>query len=114
MLQLPLSYKKIDMTSILRDKAAKSVIWETPNIKRAITYEKDGKYILRTDGININVTTTYRNNNLTSIHSQFQEMSKYEHLLDLNNLYSNDIHKIAATYGIEAARRVIVKVNYST
>jgi hypothetical protein len=40
----------------------------------------------------------------------FQEMFKYDRLLNLNQLYSNDIHQIADTYGIEAARRVIVKV----
>lgn len=36
-------------------------------------------------------------------------MFKYDDLLDLNRLYSNDIHKIAEMYGIEAATRVIVK-----
>ena len=39
-----------------------------------------------------------------------QEMFAYDKLLNLNRLYSNDIHKIADIYGIEAARRVIVKV----
>lgn len=38
-------------------------------------------------------------------------MFKYNNLLDLNRLFSNDIHKVAGTYGIEAAQRVIVKVN---
>jgi RNA polymerase Rpb1, domain 5. len=42
----------------------------------------------------------------------FQEMFKYDKLLDLNRLYSNDIHQIADIYGIEAARRVIVKVGW--
>jgi DNA-directed RNA polymerase I subunit RPA1 len=37
-------------------------------------------------------------------------MFKYDRLLNLNKLYSNDIHKIADIYGIEAARKVIVKV----
>lgn len=36
-------------------------------------------------------------------------MFKHNELLDLNKLYSNDIHKISETYGIEAASRVIVK-----
>lgn len=39
-------------------------------------------------------------------------MFKYNDLLDLNKLYANDIHKIAATYGIEAAQKVIVKVTF--
>lgn len=37
-------------------------------------------------------------------------MFKYNTLLDLGQLYCNDIHKIAETYGIEAASKVIVKV----
>lgn len=32
-------------------------------------------------------------------------------LLDLNRLYTNQIHAMAQTYGIEAAARVIVKVH---
>ncbi|KAI4454954.1 dna-directed rna polymerase [Holotrichia oblita] len=83
--------KKIDITAVLKETAAKSVMWETPNIKRAITYMKDDVLTLRTDGINI------------------VEMFKYNELLDLNRLYSNDIHKVAENYGIEAAAKVIVK-----
>lgn len=89
---LPLSCSRIDLTAILKDVSAKSVICQTENIRRAITYMKDGKQLmLRTDGINIT------------------EMFKYNELLDLSKLYSNDIHKIAERYGIEAARKVIVK-----
>lgn len=36
-------------------------------------------------------------------------MFKYHKMLDINRLYSNDIHAIARTYGIEAATRVIVQ-----
>lgn len=38
-------------------------------------------------------------------------MFMYDDILDLNNLYSNDIHAMAATYGIEAARSVLLKVS---
>ncbi|KRT85877.1 hypothetical protein AMK59_24, partial [Oryctes borbonicus] len=88
---LPLLFKKIDLTAVLKETAARSVLWETPNIKRAITYMKEDKLTLRTDGINI------------------VEMFQYNELLDLNRLYSNDIHKVAENYGIEAAAKVIVK-----
>ena len=40
----------------------------------------------------------------------FQEMYNYQDILDLNRLYSNDIHAMAKVYGIEAASRVIIKV----
>lgn len=44
------------MTGLLKDLASKSVLYETPNIKRAITYLKDDTLTLRTDGINIGVS----------------------------------------------------------
>lgn len=87
----PISFLKIDLSQALREAAKKSVIYEIKNIKRAITNkEKDILYI-KTDGINI------------------LQMSKYSDLLDLNKLYSNDIHAMAKTYGIEAANKVIIK-----
>ena len=49
---------------------------------------------------------------ISVVHFLFQEIFKYDKLLDLNQLYSNDIHGIADIYGIEAARRVIVKVGW--
>ncbi|GFG35710.1 hypothetical protein Cfor_00204, partial [Coptotermes formosanus] len=92
-LAIPLNYKRCDLTDVLQEVAANSVIWEIPSLKRAITYINSDTQVLslKTEGIN------------------FQEMFKYDKLLDLNRLYSNDIHKIADVYGIEAARRVIVK-----
>ncbi|KDR17997.1 DNA-directed RNA polymerase I subunit RPA1, partial [Zootermopsis nevadensis] len=92
-LAVPLHYKRLDLTDLLREVAANSVIWEIPSLKRAITYVNPNaqNLSLKTEGIN------------------FQEMFKYDKLLDLNRLYSNDIHQIANIYGIEAARRVIVK-----
>ena len=36
-------------------------------------------------------------------------MYKYDEILDLHRLYSNDIYGISQTYGIEAANRIIVK-----
>lgn len=87
----PIAFLRIDLSQALREAAKKSVIHEVKNIKRAITSkEKDILYI-KTDGINI------------------LQMSKYSDLLDLNKLYSNDIHAIANTYGIEAANKVIIK-----
>lgn len=53
---LPLTYKKIDLTAILKIVAEKSVLWETVGIRRAITYMKDDRLTLRTDGINIVVS----------------------------------------------------------
>lgn len=90
-IELLMKYRDVDISSILREVASKSVIWEVPKIKRAITYTNDKQeLVLKTEGINIH------------------EMFKYNDILDLNKLYSNDMHAIAKTYGIEAARKIIV------
>lgn len=88
---LPMKYKSIDLTNLLRNLAKKSIIWEVSKLNRAITYNANDRLTLKTDGINI------------------QSMFKYDTVLDLNKLYTNDIHAVASTYGIEAAARVIVK-----
>ncbi|XP_065082570.1 DNA-directed RNA polymerase I subunit RPA1 [Ochlerotatus camptorhynchus] len=88
---MPIKYKDIDFTKILRDIAGKCVVWQVPHIRRAITYVQNDQLYLKTDGINI------------------FSMTKYSEILDLNRLYSNDIYAISQTYGIEAAARVIVK-----
>lgn len=69
----------------------KSVVHEIKHIKRAITHKDNDIVYLKTEGINI------------------LQMFKYNHLLDMNRLYSNDIHAMANTYGIEAANKVIIK-----
>ncbi|KAH8253394.1 hypothetical protein KR032_005263 [Drosophila birchii] len=91
-LNLSVRYQKPDLTSIIRELAGKSVVHQVQHIKRAIIYKGNAdEQLLKTDGINIG------------------EMFQYNKILDLNRLYSNDIHAIARTYGIEAASQVIVK-----
>ncbi|XP_045498094.1 DNA-directed RNA polymerase I subunit RPA1 [Colias croceus] len=87
----PISFLKVDLSQALREAAMKSVIYEIKHIKRAITNKEKGVLYLKTEGINI------------------VQMFKYNDMLNLNKLYSNDIHAIARTYGIEAANKVIIK-----
>lgn len=89
---LNMTYKNVDLSIVLKEVARKSVVCEVPQIRRAITYNRDDDIFLKTDGINIT------------------EMFKYMEMLDLNRLYTNQIHAMARTYGIEAAARVVVKV----
>lgn len=39
----------------------------------------------------------------------FQQLYLFENILDLKKLYTNDIHAMAETYGIEAAACVLIK-----
>ncbi|XP_012224577.2 DNA-directed RNA polymerase I subunit RPA1 [Linepithema humile] len=89
---LPLKMIKLDLPTIIRNAAKDTVLWETPRIKKAFTFQNSkDETILKTDGLNI------------------VEMFKYDNILNLNKLYSNDIYNISETYGIEAANRVIIR-----
>jgi DNA-directed RNA polymerase I subunit RPA1 len=75
-----------------------SVVWETPSIKKGFLSESSepgeaGLWRLKTDGVNL------------------QEMWRHEDVLDLNRVYTNNIHAMAEVYGIEAAYKAIIKVH---
>ncbi|KAI8773138.1 DNA-directed RNA polymerase I subunit RPA1 [Biomphalaria glabrata] len=89
------SHLQLDIRMLL-DRTIKSVVLhQVKGITRAfLTEEKEnGETVvhLKTEGVNM------------------QELFKYPDILDLNQLYSNCVHTMANTYGIEAANRVIIK-----
>ncbi|XP_073710148.1 DNA-directed RNA polymerase I subunit RPA1 [Misgurnus anguillicaudatus] len=93
---LPVSKVHFDLTSVVVKQAQNSVIMETKGITRCLLNEvttKEGskELVLNTEGINM------------------QELFRYSDILNLNRLYSNEIHAMANTYGIEVAQRVIEK-----
>lgn len=53
--EVPVRFRNIDMTNVLRDTARTSVIWEIPKIKRAITFKQNEILAIKTEGINIEV-----------------------------------------------------------
>lgn len=87
-----LSVGHVDIYSKLKEICQASVIHEVPGIKRAIIQnDKEGKPTLRTDGLNL------------------YDIFSYDNIIDLKKLYTNDVHAMAAIYGIDAAASVIVK-----
>lgn len=49
---------KLDLSTIVRSVAERVVLWETPLIKRAFTFENsNNEIVLKTDGLNIVVST---------------------------------------------------------
>nr|KAF6430073.1 RNA polymerase I subunit A [Molossus molossus] len=94
--KLPLMKINFDMSSLASSLAHSAVIYATKGITRCLLNETttdrgEKGFVLNTEGINL------------------PELFKYSEVLDLNRLYSNDIHAMASTYGIEAALRVIEK-----
>jgi DNA-directed RNA polymerase I subunit RPA1 len=85
------SAKKPDLVNVIRKSSERGVIHQVQNIKKGFVVEKDGKFSLQTDGINVEM------------------MYKFDKLLDLNRLRVNSIHDMARYYGIEAANKTIVQ-----
>ncbi|KAM6179358.1 DNA-directed RNA polymerase I subunit RPA1 isoform 2-T2 [Erethizon dorsatum] len=95
-LKLPLMKINFDMSSLIVALAHSAVVYTTKGITRCLLNEttnskNEKELVLNTEGINL------------------PELFKYSEVLDLHRLYSNDIHAMASTYGIEAALRVIEK-----
>ncbi|NXW02553.1 RPA1 polymerase, partial [Fregetta grallaria] len=95
-LTLPLMKVYFDLSSLLVSLARSTVIHEVKGITRCLLNESTNKQgekelILHTEGINL------------------AELFRYSDILDLNRLYSNDIHAMAKNYGIESALKVIIK-----
>nr|DBA29404.1 TPA: hypothetical protein GDO54_009631 [Pyxicephalus adspersus] len=94
--KLPLMKVHFDISSLVVTLAHNVVVHEIGGITRCLLNEStnskgEKEQILNTEGINM------------------QELFKYANILDLRRLYSNDIHAMANTYGIEAALRVVEK-----
>ena len=79
---------RLDLYSVIQREAKKCYISKVDGIKRCFL----GQSTLITEGINI------------------KEAIKNSHILDVSRLYLNDIHRMASTFGIEAANKVIINV----
>ncbi|KAG0711590.1 DNA-directed RNA polymerase I subunit RPA1 [Chionoecetes opilio] len=89
--EMPVSRGICDLHSIVRLRAERALIHYVPGIRRVFVVEKDSHLMLRTEGVNV------------------LKLFEFEHLLDVNRLYTNSIHKVAEMYGIEAAQRSVIK-----
>ncbi|XP_049441636.1 DNA-directed RNA polymerase I subunit RPA1 [Epinephelus fuscoguttatus] len=95
-LVLPVSKVHFDLISVLSTLAQNAVIMETKGLTRCLLSETTTKTgeketVLNTEGINMH------------------EMFKHSDILDIKRLYSNEVHAMAKTYGIEVALKVIEK-----
>lgn len=96
-LNFRLSDFKIDLATLLQDEAAKAVLHKIGKIDKAFLVKdssaKEGEFeqMIKTEGVS------------------FLSLIQFSDLLDLNRIYSNDVHAIANTFGIEAARQALVQ-----
>jgi len=93
-LRIPASSKKLLMVSILEELTDKIMARSVKGIKKCAILDpnKENPHIrLLTEGIN------------------FYEIWKLYDVLDINNIFSNDLSEILKVYGIEAARNAMIK-----
>jgi DNA-directed RNA polymerase subunit A' len=87
--KLYLEPKKIDPKKLL-EKVSNHHIKGVPNIRRVLVTEEKGEWVIRTDGSNLPRVLEIRG-------------------IDPTKTVTNNIHEIAKTLGIEAARNLIIK-----
>ena len=89
--RLPNTGVNYDVQSVIRYTKDVSYVYRVKGIKRAFVVDNDkNELTLKTEGVNI------------------PEIAKYRKFLNVDRLYTNDIHLVANTYGIEAAQRSII------
>lgn len=95
-LQLDLS-TKLDFGSIIEETAKKSFVYRVGKINRAFLV-RDNEAAKK----NLSMDQMIKTEGVS-----FLTMIRFADTLDLNRMYSNDLHAIAETYGIEAAAQAI-------
>eukprot|EP01090_Pellita_catalonica_P019418 TRINITY_DN6602_c0_g2_i1.p1 TRINITY_DN6602_c0_g2~~TRINITY_DN6602_c0_g2_i1.p1 ORF type:complete len:572 (+),score=129.51 TRINITY_DN6602_c0_g2_i1:37-1716(+) len=86
--------QRVLMASLAEDVAKKQVLYEVPGINRCFVnpeVDSNNRFNVQTEGIN------------------FDKIYENGDLIDLSQIYTNDIHQMRHHYGIEAARVVISK-----
>ena len=88
---------KIDLATLIQEEAKKAILHKIGKIDKAFLVKnsnaKQDEYenMIKTEGVS------------------FLSLIQFSDLLDLNRVYSNDVHAIANTFGIEAGRQAIVQ-----
>lgn len=98
-LRFELAAAKLDLRSIVQEEAARAYVHRVGRIDRAFLVKdneaaKGGRafaQLIKTEGVSL------------------ASVVEFERLLDLKRIYTNDMHAIARTYGIEAARAALIR-----
>ncbi|KPM03307.1 DNA-directed RNA polymerase I subunit RPA1-like protein [Sarcoptes scabiei] len=98
-LKFPLLSQNLDLRTIVEEETNKAFVHRFDMIDRVFLVKDNeaarlGKKftkMIKTEGVS------------------FARLIEFEHILDLNRIYTNDMHAIARTFGIEAARAALIR-----
>lgn len=96
-IQMPLDTTRLDMGALIEAEAKRTYVHRVGNIQRALLVKDTNAKargvkcdkMIKTEGVSL------------------LSLVRFNHIIDLNAIYSNDIHAIARTFGIEAASQAI-------
>lgn len=89
---VPVSDFVVDPQSVIEAELKRSILYSVPNIKRAFLTRDKHKLVMKTEGVN------------------FDYLMKFDKILDMTKLFSNDIQAVSGRFGIEAAMKTIIRV----
>ncbi|KAH9507075.1 DNA-directed RNA polymerase I subunit RPA1 [Dermatophagoides farinae] len=98
-LKFPLISAKLDLRTIVEEEAFRAFIHRVGRIDRAfLVKDNDAAQkgqsfckLIKTEGVSV------------------PQVVEFERFLDLRRIYTNDMHAVARTYGIEAARAALIR-----
>ncbi|OQV18278.1 DNA-directed RNA polymerase I subunit RPA1 [Hypsibius exemplaris] len=89
---IPISNSVLDPQSLIETELKRAVVYQAPSIKKSfLTRDKAGVLLLQTEGVN------------------FDYLLRYDRVLEVDKLFSNDIQAVAGRFGIEAAARTVIR-----
>lgn len=103
--KIPIHKGRLDVKAIFESELRGFVVKTIPGITKCFL-PKD-EHIIRS-GLSLPSSQPPQEQNCRTAGVNLQEMFRHGELLDLDRVRTNDIHVMAATYGIEAAARVLV------
>jgi DNA-directed RNA polymerase I subunit RPA1 len=95
-LSFGLGEPRVDLATMIQEEAKKAVMHKVGKIDKAFLVK------------NPNATGAEYDQMIKTEGVSFLSLIKFSNIIDLNRVYSNDLHAIANTYGIEAGRCAIV------
>jgi DNA-directed RNA polymerase I subunit RPA1 len=103
-LEVEASRKRLMMVKLVEDRAARCVVQELPGVNKCHVVDppRSGAaddWSISTEGVNLDLLLMW----------QLNRRSATARALDLSRVRSNDVHRMARVYGVEAARRALLE-----
>ncbi|CAF2782684.1 unnamed protein product [Rotaria sp. Silwood2] len=99
----PATQPRIDLETLIRSEASRTTITSIVGIQNCfITENKEYRSKIKTDPNDIEYILSTEGENINALMTYYQ-------IFDLRRIYTNNIHRMAQIFGIEAANRTLIR-----